>query len=237
MFCSKCGKQLPNDAVFCAECGARVSGGAAHTAQTPVPSAQDILLKQIQEEKMLLRQSEISALNEVREHFSNKQDAFDEYDKVTERLIYFSRGAKSSIIVWGAIIATISLFAMAIEAVWVGLLLFLIPGAAMICGGILMKINNRKKFNQYLRSYKLVLDELYDHYMQYPNCPIGFEYCNPETIDRILTVMNSGRADTVKEAVNLILNNRVKKRCAIHTKSCVAASKDQRVIIPARLFK
>ena len=35
MFCSKCGKQIPDDSVFCPGCGARLQGGAPEEPKLP----------------------------------------------------------------------------------------------------------------------------------------------------------------------------------------------------------
>lgn len=34
MFCSKCGNQLPDDAVFCSKCGAKIGESAAQESQS-----------------------------------------------------------------------------------------------------------------------------------------------------------------------------------------------------------
>ena len=39
MFCSKCGKEIPDDSVFCPSCGAKVTPIAPEAAETPAPAA------------------------------------------------------------------------------------------------------------------------------------------------------------------------------------------------------
>ena len=42
------------------------------------------------------------------------------------------------------------------------------------------------------------------YYKAYDNCPVGFNSCHPETLNKIRRVITSGRADTIKEALNIL---------------------------------
>ena len=87
------------------------------------------------------------------------------------------------------------------------LIILLLPGAAMIVGGILMQVKNRKNYAYYQEEYARLSQELYAYYMAYPNCPVGPEFSNPDILEAIISVIQSGRADTVKESINLLLND------------------------------
>ena len=39
------------------------------------------------------------------------------------------------------------------------------------------------------------------HYNSYGECPLGVEYSNPKTIERIYDMVQRGEADTIQEAV------------------------------------
>ena len=41
MFCSKCGKQIPDDSIFCAYCGARLATASAESAQDASPKTKE----------------------------------------------------------------------------------------------------------------------------------------------------------------------------------------------------
>ena len=41
MYCSKCGKQIPDDSVFCSGCGAKVGGGAAAEPEPSLPTTKE----------------------------------------------------------------------------------------------------------------------------------------------------------------------------------------------------
>lgn len=212
MFCFKCGAQLPDGAGFCSSCGASLNGGAP-SPQAPVMDYQaqmQMQAQQFQVQKNSVRQSEIASLTHCYEYFNQKRDTFRKYDMVNDRLSYYLRGAKSALIVWGAIIASLGLIGFAglkdDASFGIGMIvMFFIPGAAMIAGGVLMKVNNKKKCRHYESEYIRLSKELNDHYNAYPMCPVGAEYANPEILEIILNVLNSGRADTIKEAINVLI--------------------------------
>ena len=212
MFCPTCGAQIPQDAGFCASCGNRISAPAAPAAnyQAQMMQAQMLQAQQFQMQKNAVRQSEINALTSAYNYFNVKRPQFQQYDRICEQLNYFSRGAKGALLVWGIIalvcgsIMTLGVFSG--EMPIAGALVFLIPGAAMLAGGILMKVNNKRKCAYYQGEYLRLSQELNDYYAAYPQCPVGAEYANPEILELILGVLNSGRADTIKEAINVLIS-------------------------------
>ncbi len=194
MYCNNCGSLVPDGTAFCGNCGTNVAGGAPTQIQ------------QFQNQKNAIRQSEMAALENAWAYFDKKRDTFKQYDLLSELVVYYAGGAKKSLIVWGAIIFVLGVFALC-GGGGAGSLLFVLPGAAMIAGGILMQVNNKKKYNQYLEEFADVMTELNDYYNAYPNCPVGAEYSNPDIIESILNTIKSGRADTVKESINLLITD------------------------------
>ncbi len=204
MFCPKCGQQIADDSSFCMHCGNSISGAVA-----PVQPVVDF-----QAQKNNVRQSELNALNNAYEYFSQKRSEFEEYDAVCTLVNYYAGGAKSSLLVWGCIILTFGLIALlavfsegSADGILGVLLAIMLPASLMIAGGVLMKVNNRKKYAYYQSEYARLSQELYAHYTAYPNCPIGPEYANPDILATIASVLRSGRADTIKESINLLLSD------------------------------
>lgn len=200
MFCPHCGQQIADGSAFCSVCGKSTTNVAA-PAPTPVID--------YQAQKQAVRQSEISAMSKALAHFNEKRDEFTEYDLVCELVNHYAKGAKGSLLVWGIIIATAGLLCCLAgpEALIGSLIGFVVPGAAMIFGGIMMKVKNRKNYAYFQQEYARLSEELYNHYVSYPNCPVGPEYANPEILETILGVLQSGRADTIKEAINLLIDD------------------------------
>lgn len=194
MYCNNCGTLVPDGTSFCGNCGANVAGGAPTQIQ------------QFQNQKNVVRQSEMTELENAIGYFGQKRDLFKEYDLVSDLVVEFAGGAKKSLIVWGAIIFVVGMIALC-GGGGAGSLFFVLPGAAMIAGGILMQVNNKKKYKYYLDEYVRISGELMDYYNAYPNCPVGAEYSNPEILESILGVLKSGRADTIKESINLLISD------------------------------
>lgn len=225
MFCPYCGANLVDNASFCMTCGKQISPSSVTNPPQPQnPVLVDAYAQQYQAQKNAIRQSEISGLSDAISHFSQKTAQFRAYDYVCEQLNYYARGAKSALLVWGCIISTFVLF-ICLNSIGDGdsgtqiasvplLVLGLIPGLVMIVGGIFMKINNHKKLAHFQNKYAELSQELNEHYLAYPNCPAGSEYANPEILQVLLDVLQSGRADTVKESINLIID--AKRQARVH---------------------
>ncbi len=239
MFCSSCGKQIPDNSTFCSGCGAQV--GPIMQAQV-VPTqnwgAPDPLQSQFQMQKNAVRQSEIQSMQQTIQYFMQKKDVFDEYDAVSTLVQHYAQGASSALIVWGSIIATIGLFSLSGgPSVWAFSFLFLLfPGIMMIVGGILLKVNCRKKYAYYQERYDALSQELYDHYTRYPNCPVGPEYCNPDILYSILSVLESGRADTIKESINLLINEMDRQQYNAYLEQINANTRTAAIFAAASFF-
>ena len=204
MFCPSCGQQIDDGAQFCMHCGKAVS------ASVPAPAQPAI---DYQAQKNAIRQSEMKSLSDALEHFNKKRSVFEEYDLVCELANDFSRGAKGALFVWGIIISAFGLFALLGSASSGGsgailgtLVALVLPGAMMIAGGIMMKVNNKRTRAYFENEYARLSQELYDHYVSYPNCPVGPEYANPEILEILMGILQSGNADTIKEAINIALS-------------------------------
>lgn len=207
MFCPNCGQALNEGAHFCANCGNRL---------TPAPAApaMDVMnsMHQYQMQKNATRQSELRVLDQLISYFSQKEDQYNAYDVMCEAVNYYSRGAKKALIVWGAILSFFGCIFLlsaadpdASNLVPVGIFAFLLPGLFMIFGGIMMQVNNKKNYQRALDAWQQLSDELSNHYMAYPNCPVGPEYSNPQILQVLRNTLQSGRADTIKECLNLMV--------------------------------
>lgn len=204
MFCQKCGFQMDDNSKFCPQC-ATPAGGVA-PAVNPQP------VYDYQAEKNAIRQSETEVVLNAYNHFLVKQTAFDEYDQVTSAISHYRRKNAIPMIVWGCILlAPVLILGLLLASQEIGFLylaiIMMIPGAALLAGGITKLLCVRKKIATLEQRYAQLSVELYNHYLNCPNCPVGPEYINPKALYKIITVLRSGRADTVKESINVIVND------------------------------
>ena len=242
MYCPNCGQQVAEGTAFCTVCGTNLAG------QMPVQQAQPVM--EYAQHNNAVRENELGLLTEIWKYFSRINPKYQEYDETCKKVNYYARGASSALLIWGCILASIGLLFAIIfttdystqDAVPVFLLLFTLPGVLMITGGILMKVNNRKKFSRYQQQYAQLFQEIYYHYSAYTGCPLGVEYTNPEVIAYIMKQIQSGRAYTVRDALNITVSqkasqiNRYTEQVQRNTQEISKAGKLP-VFLPADMFK
>ena len=210
MFCPYCGATVADNTAFCCQCGKNIQQfRGVQTVETNQAQVQ-----QYQAQKQAARQGEIQTLDRVIQHFVPKQAAFDAYDDACKKVNHYARGAKSALLVWGCIALSFGLMFLAFsyaDSVWRGaevlpsmLSMFVVPGALMIVGGILMKVNNRNRHSQSLERYGQLSAQLCNYYVALPDNPVGAEFCNPHVLTELMHILQSGRADTVKESLQCL---------------------------------
>ena len=210
MFCSNCGTRLLENALFCTNCGKKVADIPVVTYnQQPTPVTVEPSVVQQHAEIEALRKSELSILEKVFQFFSKKQIQYDGYDDACEQVNKYARGTSNALIVWGSIITAILILFIVISAAtneWAptGLFIITVPGILMLIGGILLKVNGRQKQRYYLEGYANLSQELYNYYLEYEDCPIAAEYTNPRILYSISRLIQTCRANTINEAINIL---------------------------------
>jgi len=194
MFCYHCGSRIPDGDMFCSACGNAVG-------------------QNFQSQKAQVRQSELGVLTEAFGYFSEKKMQYDRYDEVCRQLQQTARGSSNALIIWGAILSVFAMLVLLVgsentmEEDIVPLVLFgvlpMLGSIAMVVGGILKKVSHARRVEELRLSYMQLSVELFGHFANYPTCPIGAEYTNPAIISYLMSLIQSGRADTVKESLNL----------------------------------
>lgn len=203
MNCPHCQRELPPDTKFCPACGGRVQ-----FEPPTLPSYADPY-----QQRAEVRQREMNSLGDLIRYFSPKQPEYDAYDDSCKKIIHFARGARSALLVWGCIILSLGLFVFLANIEDADLMddlvgisvVFLLPGIAMLVGGILLKVNNRKKYDNCMQTYRFLSQSLYKHYYGYPNCPVGPEYTNPRILSILMRNVSSGRCDTIQQSINCMI--------------------------------
>ncbi len=197
MFCKNCGKEITNTQNFCEHCGYNVSNSVS---------------------SLSIRQSELELMDHIINFFNEKKDFYDEYDKSTQRINKLSPVCAKAALVWGIILLAVMSF---ISLLLIGSLLaseeslayVLILVPFFIAGGALIFIfnirNNRRtiELKKAIDTYQYVSEGLENHYKSYENCPIGIEYTNPTNLLAIKRMLQSGRVDTIKESINMLIED------------------------------
>lgn len=221
MFCNQCGRQNPDDAAFCLSCGqnlrALASGNAGMMGYQQPSYIQD---------RMNIRNNEIAEMNRMIEYFSQKRNQYAEYDAVCSMLDLLSKGKRKGLLIWGIILVSLGVFLIfisigmlvsgssgsrssysstsGISIIVTYLISFVGPGTVLI---ILFIVTSRARDRNGAiasRRYDELTTELYQHYLAYGYCPVGCEYTNPSNLMVILQTIQSGRADTTKDAINVL---------------------------------
>ncbi len=220
MYCPGCGSEIKIGEKFCMHCGNPIDEKRKIVAQKPTH------VSSISQQ----RSSRIESANEVArmiEYFSPMQPQYDEYDQCSEIIDNCTRKLKIAPVVigiilcaWGylPIIAVLSVFGISGIARF-GLeehLVFCLPallGTLVIVLRIIEVINRKKKLNQSIERQILLAKELTDYYNNYGElCLVGAEFSNPRILELIGNTLRQGRADTIKEAINVLLDDAHKTR-------------------------
>ena len=155
-----------------------------------------------------VREDSMEELREMYNYFSVKADAYDELERLERHISQGVRIGKAGkvlgilLIILGGIVAVVG-YSLGSVAGIIGLL---ISGL-----GVYMIVSRSKNYNKQVRTIAEeqqrlgeLADELILHYNNYGPCPIGIEYTDPKSLEAIYEVIRQGRADTPKEAINLL---------------------------------
>lgn len=160
------------------------------------------------------RNETLAELSKMHEHFSKVQSKYDEIDQINEMLPKLNRIGKIPMLVFGCIALTIAIILTVVVCVNFsgfydynnGMLslycyMFYMAGIGLIVGFIIFNNVRKKRIQNYNDRLEQLAGELMFHYNSYGECPLGVEYSNPKTIERIYDMVQRGEADTIQEAV------------------------------------
>lgn len=225
-YCSKCGALLDDDSRFCKKCGSPVGGQIAIQDSAPIsPYSQ----------QESIRKETLVEIDRMIEYFDQKQKLYDEYDSCIEDIEYYedpktrvtleSTGKVRRIL---GIIFTIIGFVSTDIAVFIhrvskdgnvgGIICcatILITGILCLVFGIRASVVFRRAeregkeelINETEEKLNKITEELIQYYQEYGYCPTGPSYTNPKILRKLRELIYMGRADTIKEAINTMLQD------------------------------
>ncbi len=199
--CNRCGTMITKTALYCPNCGNYCGKG--------IPSGNRGSSE---------RENTLMELDKMYKWFSQKANVYKRYDKLNEEISpKINRVGKKAMLIWGCIVSSIAFFILLIGFyMWsytrslggiVFGLLTLLVGTGLIVGFIALEAARRKKVPMIQEEMERCARELTEHYRRYGYCEIGPEYTNPEIIREIQAVVSMGRAYTIKEALNVMIND------------------------------
>lgn len=196
--CPNCNGQVQidesRDFGFCSYCGTKV----IFSKEAPANATEAFTNN---------REAALDEIAKVLNHFKPLAGYSDRLADVDKRLGITKKRLYNEYIIGGAILAFLG-FSSAIGG---GSIPSIIFGMLLTGGGVSLILYRLKKMEQ----RKEALDELEDErnvlsskiqnlYDTYPNCPVGFEYCKPDILNTLYVYIKQGRAETIKEAINLL---------------------------------
>lgn len=196
-FCSSCGAPNEGGVAFCSSCGAPLKGAVA-------PNVNQTGYMQAAANQ---RSESIEEINKMIAHFSKKSNEYKEYDNLISNIPRLQRRKAVALLVWGIIFTIISSIILMLSGGATFGVVLLVIGILMIIGQILINVSRRNRLNESYHRLSIVSEELFNHYNAYGMCLLGPEYTNPEILTRIKETILGGRADTPKEALNVLLDD------------------------------
>ena len=227
--CPNCNGQVQIDASrefgFCSFCGTKIM----FSDDSPANATQAFIGN---------REAALDEIKRIDEHFSSIAGDFSDLDSVNDDIDFFLNKRYS----WNTVGLVISVFSFLIgliaiysiadnsdisDAGWaIAFTVITVVAFILLIFDRRRRINNNNKTLYDLSIEKKEISKrIVETYKAYPHCPIGIEYCRPEVISAIYQYIRKGRAETIKEAVNLLANDEYNfqmKQIALNTQAIAA---------------
>lgn len=213
-YCIYCRQELPAIATFCFSCGKSQNEKINEIPPTISPQKKSKNLNE--------------RLDELIEIFSCKQDIYD----LRERSFVQSEKASAqkllSIILLGIIISFVFYFGLyLVTDIDIGNVGFFLVLA--ICGvglPIHVSIKKKSKIQAFQQQVLQANTELKKYYDDSGIKDLAFEYSNPYIIKKIKKKVTLGRAESMKEAINCLIDDEYKEKMLYGQQTQINAAKD-----------
>ena len=232
--CDNCGQAIPKSALFCSKCGIKQEvRSAADIERVQQWSAKE--KEKIQAKMDAYVQTEVGKIDKAYNYFLKNEGAYDSYNYyATQANNYLKRAPKkpSGCAIFGMIVALLAITEIT------GTVFYLFMGEIGAALGMLvgfglplfLYLRYRKtaeqehasRQNEMIEKRDEALKKIWDYYRAYPgHCPVSIDYSHPRTLEYLYTLMNNHRADTVKEAINLMEEEMHRKRMETHQQELI----------------
>lgn len=234
-FCRNCGTQLSDSSTFCPSCGTKVenslTAGMPQTAAAPYGQFNNgVSMKSI-------RKMQVAEADDVYQYFMKKSDAYDELVDCQRKLANIKPPKRSYLFM------LLSLYILVpVMGAVPGVVTVLLFGLFVVVFILLVKRYKRKvkECDNLMESMQSRIDdlsnELADYYDAYPDCPIGPEYTFPSVLNELIDYVHSGRADSLKEAINIMITDGKLADMEMNTEAAASGARTAAVFSALNFF-
>ena len=149
------------------------------------------------------RDAALQEIDRLAEHFAPVTDLYNRIDLIGRHMDALEKKKYTGFVVWGVIAAVFGVIAFGARAWLAGAVLTLV-GAGLIAVRFLLAKKRDREYHEAMQQKYLLCREVTELHQSYPHCPLGIEFCRPEIIKSLYEYIRQGRAETIKEAVNLM---------------------------------
>lgn len=201
MYCKRCGHSIGDNYLFCPVCGQGVHEDCSDSVSN----------------RFNIRNSEAEELNRMIAYFSRKSDQYAEYEKLCLQLNPGKNKPRVGMLVWSIIILSGVAFSLLLSVYRLKFskddLVMIIPavgGVSLLIGFFIREIVRKKRNREICAALGVLSSDLYQHYLNYGPSLISAEFTNPQNLIAIYNILTSGRADTIKESMNILSGEHIK---------------------------
>lgn len=203
-FCSNCGNPISESQKFCSSCGVENENSASQSVNKTE------LLNELKNAKAYfdVKLSDYEKLRQLKNEFNTDTGVITPKELAQISIPIFIL----SFIVMIVSGAADWILIFAISTIIAGLSILIFIGAIALWIYDLKNNNRRYKEHEEKRKEKAknigqLENEIIAYYEAYENCPIAYEYSYPPALNSIISMISVGRADTVKEAINCMIED------------------------------
>lgn len=232
-YCSKCGSVLNADDMFCSGCGSRVNGDKSKDLTTVSEKASPIAIQEKTRTESIEEMNRmIQYFGQKQQQYDEYDDCVEKinYYSNPNSIVKVSGNRGTTQITIGIVMVCLTLFFGGFPALFS---LFALGGSydissplailffftAFMVGGVVLVVLGVSKNSEYSRLVRQeranllskyderlteLANELQIHYKKYGYCATGPSYTNPKILSKLNELLALGRADTIKEAINLM---------------------------------
>lgn len=210
-FCKNCGTDL-NGARFCPNCGTAEGEMIVQQPHNVAPMGGNP------------RSNSLAEMENMQQYFGAKKPLYDELDALMAKIEKQRSKKKTGWLVAGILMSLLTWFLISCDMNWLGIIIFGAIDLGLFYMFYVQRKKNNEKVSVLLVEQATVATELMDYYTAYGYCPVGIEYTEPSILYTINDVIRKGRADTPKEAINILLDDMHKEKMEEEAKRAANAA-------------